>query len=84
MAWRGVVKGVAVGTLVVCSVVGLWYGVVYALFGRWQAAIAIVVFIVAFRGLIWALDLMFGRPPAFSKRPWERPWEEESRRPPGE
>ena len=83
MGWRGVAKGFAVGFLIVLCVVGLWFGAVYVLFGRWQAALAVVMFIASFRGIIWAFDIMWGRPPVFSKRPWERPWEQESRRPPG-
>ncbi|OFW67708.1 MAG: hypothetical protein A2Z12_01640 [Actinobacteria bacterium RBG_16_68_21] len=83
MGWRGVAKGFAVGFLIVLCVVGLWFGAVYVLFGRWQAALAVFVFIASFRGIIWAFDIMWGRPPVFSKRPWERPWEQESRRPPG-
>ncbi|OFW53567.1 MAG: hypothetical protein A2146_00100 [Actinobacteria bacterium RBG_16_67_10] len=81
MGWRGAVKGTAVGVLIVACVIGIWMGAVFALFGGWRAVWAVVGFVAAFRGLIWAFDIMWGRPPVWSKRPWERPWEREDRRP---
>jgi hypothetical protein len=83
MGWRGIGKGIFVTLLLIGSVTGLCFGAINIFFGRWLAVVALVVFVASFRGIIWAFDLMWGRPPVFSKRPWNRPWEEESRRPPG-
>jgi MFS family permease len=78
MGWRGVLKGVFVTALLVGSVLGLWYGVVLVVTGGvWRFVFGVALFIAAFRGVILAYDLMWGRPPVFSKRPWERPWEHE-------
>jgi hypothetical protein len=73
----GVLKGIAVTILLVSSIVGLWYSViVVATAGQWFF-LGILLFIASFRLLILAYDLMWGRPPAFSKRPWERPWDQQ-------
>jgi hypothetical protein len=73
----GVLKGIAVTILLVSAVVGLWYSViVVATAGQWFF-LGILLFIASFRLLILAYDLMWGRPPAFSKRPWERPWDQQ-------
>ena len=81
MGWRGVVKGMLVTVLMIASILGLWYGVFLVLSGGgWRFGIGLAVFVAAFRGIILGYDIMWGRPPAFSKRPWERPWEHE---PPG-
>jgi hypothetical protein len=73
----GVLKGIAVTILLVSAVVGLWYSViVVATAGQWFF-LGILLFIAYFRLLILAYDLMWGRPPAFSKRPWERPWDQQ-------
>jgi hypothetical protein len=65
------------------GIIGLWFGAVYLFFGRpWFRLVGLALFVASFRGIILAFDLMWGRPPAFSKQPWERPWAE-SRRPPG-
>ena len=76
MAFSGIAKGVGVAALLFGSLVGLWYGAVMVLFaGGWLTAVGVVLLVAAFRGVILAFDLMWGRPQAFSKRPWERPWE---------
>lgn len=84
MWWRGVAKGIGVFVLITASLLGLWFGMVQALFGRpWMRLVGLGMAVGGFRGIILAFDLMWGRPPAFSRRPWERPWEQEPRRPPG-
>ena len=83
MGWRGVLKGIFVTSLLGASIVAFYFGSVYLLFGRpLQRLLGIVLLFAMFRGVVLAFDLMWGRPPGFSKRPWERPWEEE-KRPPG-
>lgn len=73
----GVLKGIAMAILLVSSIVGIWYSViVVATAGQWFF-LGILLFIASFRLLILAYDLMWGRPPAFSKRPWERPWDQQ-------
>ncbi|HUG75501.1 MAG TPA: hypothetical protein VMM81_07520 [Acidimicrobiia bacterium] len=63
--------------LLVSSIVGVWYSViVVATAGKWFF-LGILLFIASFRLVILAYDLMWGRPPAFSKRPWERPWDQQ-------
>jgi hypothetical protein len=79
-----VVKGVAMAVLISVSVVALWYGIVYLLFGRpLMRVLGLVLLVGGFRAIIWSFDMMWGRPPAFSKEPWNRPWEDDARRPPG-
>lgn len=64
-------------TLLVVSVGGIGYGLILMLSGAgWRFPIGLVLFVAGFRGVVLAFDLMWGRPPVFSKRPWERPWEE--------
>lgn len=83
MGWRGFAKGVMVTTLLVGAVVGLWYGVVILFFsGSWWSLVGLLLLIGCFRLVILGYDLMWGRPPAFSDRPWERPWESEGPGPP--
>jgi hypothetical protein len=83
MGLRGILKGVGMFLLISVSVVVLWYGMVHTLFGRpWMRLAGLAMVVGSFRAIILAFDLMWGRPPAFSKRPWERPWDD-PRRPPG-
>lgn len=83
MGWRGFLKGVVVTLLLVGSVIGLWYGVVILFFsGSWWSLVGLGLFIGCFRLVIVAFDLMWGRPPVFSKQPWERPWEQQTPGPP--
>jgi len=80
MSWRGTLKGVGLFLLISVSVVALWFGMVHMLFGRpWMRLVGLTLVVVSFRAIILAFDLMWGRPPSFSKRPWE----ETPRRPPG-
>lgn len=82
MVWRGPLKGVVVTLLLLGAVIGLWYGVITMMFtGDWKALLGLLMMIAAFRAAILAFDLMWGRPPAFSKEPWNRPWE---KKPPGD
>jgi len=84
MGWRGFLKGIAMFVLIVGSIILLWFGMVQTLFGRpWMRLVGLAMLVGGFRAMILAFDLMWGRPPAFSKRPWERPWEDENRHPPG-
>jgi hypothetical protein len=81
---RGLLKGIGLTVLMGASTFALWYGAVHLLLGRpWWRLVGLVLVVGGFRGFVLAFDLMWGRPPAFSKRPWERPWEEEARHPPG-
>jgi hypothetical protein len=73
---RGVLKAVGVGALLIASVAGLWFSVIVVMTAGPWFFLGFLLFAAAFRGVILAYDLMWGRPPAFSKRPWERPWEE--------
>ena len=76
MLW-GTVKAVGVATILAASVSAIVYGLILMLTGAgWRFPIGLVLFIGGFRGVVLAYDLMWGRPPVFSKRPWERPWEE--------
>jgi len=88
MTWRGFGKVCLLIVLLAGGVIALWYGMALTLFGRaWYRLLGVGLFVGSFRGIILAFDLMWGRPPVFSKRPWERPWEQasgpETRRPPG-
>lgn len=74
---RGVLKGIGVTILLLAAVVGVWYSVIVTVTaGKWFF-LGIILFVVCFRLVILAYDLMWGRPPAFSKRPWERPWDQQ-------
>ena len=74
VTWRGVAKAVGMAVLIGGGLIVLWYGMVYLLFGRpWMRLAGLAMAVAAFRGIILAFDLMWGRPPAFSKRPWDRP-----------
>ncbi len=80
MWWRGLLKGVAIFILLAGSIIVLWFGMVEMLFGKpWMRLGGLLMVVGGFRGVILTFDLMWGRPPAFSKRPWER----DTRRPPG-
>ena len=83
MSWRGVLKGVAMFVLILGSLIILWFGMVQMLFGKpWMRLGGLAMVVGGFRAIIFAFDLMWGRPPSFSKEPWDRPWEESPRRPP--
>ena len=78
MVWRVVGKGIVVTALLVGAVVGFWVGVVQVFFGGgWWSLFGAALFVASFRVVILAFDMMWGRPPIFSKRPWERPWEQQ-------
>ena len=75
---RGFAKGVAMFVVLMGSLITLYAGGFFILFGGgWKFPIGIAMFIAGFRGVILGYDLMWGRPPVFSKRPWNRPWETE-------
>jgi hypothetical protein len=60
------------------GIIALWYGTAWVVFGvRWAKLFGVALMLLGGRLVILVLDLTFGRPPAFSERPWERPWEEE-------
>lgn len=76
---RGILKGTAVTVILVVCVAAIPMGMVYALAGGgWRMPLGVGMFVVALRGIVFAYDWMWGRPPAFSKRPWERPWEDDT------
>ncbi|HLE39015.1 MAG TPA: hypothetical protein VJA44_05110, partial [Acidimicrobiia bacterium] len=83
MVWRVVGKGIVVTALLVGAVVGFWVGVVQIFFGGgWWSLFGVALFVASFRAVILAFDMMWGRPPVFSKRPWDRPWEQQAPGPP--
>lgn len=83
MGWRFVLKGIAMVALLICCTVAMFYGVVYLLLGSIGRKVwGLALLIGGFRGFILAFDLMWGRPPAFSRRPWDRPWEKDAPGPP--
>lgn len=74
MVWRVAGKGVVVTVLLVGAVIGFWVGAVQIFFGGgWWSLVGVVLFVTCFRVVILAFDMMWGRPPVFSKHPWERP-----------
>ena len=68
--WRTWVKGITVFLLMSVGMWALWYGSVYLLLGSpMKRLIGLAMVIAAFRGYIAAFDLMWGRPPQFSRDP---------------
>ncbi len=64
------------------AVAAMAAGVLQVMFGDGFAkALGVVLLGLGFWAFVFVLDAAFGRPPQFSSRPWERPWEQEE--PPG-
>lgn len=56
----------------------MWYGAMWLVFGvKWGKLGAAILLFGGMRAVIGAYDLMWERPPQFSKTPWARPWEQE-------
>jgi hypothetical protein len=70
---------VAGGLLVmVAAISAITAGVLRVLFGDGAGkAVGVLLLAVGFWAFVFVLDAAFGRPPQFSDRPWERPWEHE-------
>lgn len=74
----GWVKLAAVVGLLIATVVTIWYGVVYFVFGiGWSRLGGMALIGCGIFLFIKTLDFSLGRPPQFSNRPWERPWEDD-------
>lgn len=72
---------VALVALVFAAITALWYGTVMILFAaNWAKAAGVLLMLAGGRAFVFVLDATFGRPPQFSDRPWERPWEDEAGR----
>ncbi len=71
-------KGVLLGLLLVAALGAICIGVIYLVIGSlWERVGGVALLAAGFRGVILFLDVVWERPPALSKRPWERPWEDE-------
>lgn len=80
MTLRGLLKGAGIVLLAALTFASLWYGVWWLILGvNWGKLLGVAILAVGFRVFIFILDVLFGRPPQFSNRPWERPWEKEDR-----
>ena len=72
-------KGIVVFALIMGGFVGMWYGAAWLVFGvKWGKLLGFGLLFGGMRSIIAAYDIMWHRPPAFSKRPWERPWEQDN------
>jgi hypothetical protein len=68
--------------LTVAAITAMTAGVLQVLFGDgFGKAVGVLLVALGFWAFVFVLDATFGRPPQFSDRPWERPWEHEE--PPG-
>ncbi|MCU0282242.1 MAG: hypothetical protein MUE66_10650 [Acidimicrobiia bacterium] len=43
----------------------------------WERVVGLVALAGGFRAAILFLDVVWERPPHLSRRPWERPWEDD-------
>jgi hypothetical protein len=78
MTFRGFAKGAGILMLALLTFGGLWAGIWWlGLADGWSKLWGVAVLAAVFRTFIFILDTLFGRPPQFSDRPWERPWEQE-------
>lgn len=72
-------KAVLVATLIVVGVVAMWFGAMWIVFGvRWGKLWGFAQLFGGMRAVIASYDLMWERPPQFSKAPWHRPWEQQN------
>ena len=73
-----VAKGVLLGLLLIGACGAMCLGAVFAVIGvLWEKAVGLALVAGGFRAGILFLDVVWQRPPALSKRPWERPWEDD-------
>lgn len=73
MTLRGTLKALGLMILLPAAVVAVWYSIAYIVIGvPRMKLVGLVVFIAAFRAIILAFDLMWGRPPVWSKDPGVR------------
>jgi hypothetical protein len=79
--WGFVGKVVLVPLLLLTVAVSIPYGAILVVAGAgWMKLLGAGLITVGLRAAILALDLVWGRHPQFSDRPWERPWEEDDGR----
>ena len=61
------------------AIVAMWYGAIFIVFlARWHKLWGVLLLAIGFRTMILILDNTLERPPPWTKRPWERPWEKET------
>jgi len=73
-----VTKGILLGLLLIGAAGAMCAGAIFLVIGTlWEKVAGLAGLIAGFRGAILFLDVVWERPPALSKRPWERPWEQE-------
>jgi hypothetical protein len=73
MTVAGTLKALGLMILIPASIVTLWYGLAFIVVGVPRLKlIGLVMFVVAFRAIILAFDLMWGRPAVWSKDPLQR------------
>jgi hypothetical protein len=69
---------VLLGLLLIAACGAMCVGAVLLVVGLlWQKAVGLLLLAGGFRAVILFLDVVWERPPQFTKRPWERPWEKE-------
>ena len=72
------VKGALLTLLLIGACGAMCVGAIYVVIGvAWGKAGGIALLAGGFRAAILFLDVVWDRPPQFSRRPWERPWEGE-------
>jgi hypothetical protein len=72
------IKGVLLGSLLLAAFAAMCIGTVLLVVGMlWEKAVGLGLLAGGFRAVILFMDIVWERPPQFSKRPWERPWENE-------
>jgi hypothetical protein len=73
--WRFAGKLVVVPALLIAAVLAIAYGAFFIVFGiDWGKLGGAALVAVGFRGVVLVLDLIWERPPQFSRYPWRRPW----------
>ena len=75
------VKAVLLGLLLIAACGGMCFGAALLVVGDlWQKLLGVALLAAGFRAVIFFLDTVWERPPQFSDRPWERPWEQDDGR----
>lgn len=73
-----VVKGILLALLLAGACGAMCVGAAFVVIGDvWEKLGGLALLAGGFRAAILFLDIVWERPPALSKRPWERPWEHE-------